>query len=128
MESTRRSFTRGGAVIAAFLVVLLGTAAFAEDAPDPRTRYEAARVAQQVERGVGEAQLPRERRTFAACTPHPSVHERFRDAEGTTRRYDVDWRGSDARVFQKITHYYDRLGRLRLVVADVGAANGVREQ
>jgi len=115
-------------MIAALLALLLGTAAFAEDAPDPRTRNEAARVAQQIEREVGQAQLTRERRTFATCLPQPSVHERFRDAQGVTRRYDVDWHGNDARVFQRLGHYYDRLGRLRLLIADVGAISGTREQ
>jgi hypothetical protein len=136
MRSTRRRFDPGVgllaarwvAIIAALLSLMLGTAAFAEDAPDPRTRNEAARVAQQIEREVGQAQLTRERRTFATCTPQPSAHERYRDTQGVTRRYDVDWRGNDGRVFQKIVHYYDRLGRLRLVVADVGAISGAREQ
>jgi hypothetical protein len=115
-------------MIAAVLAAQLGTAAFAEDAPDPRTRNEAARVAQQIEREVGQAQLTRERRTFPTCLPQPSVHERFRDGENVTRRYDVDWRGGDARVFQRLVYYYDRLGRLRLMVAEIGAANGTREQ
>jgi hypothetical protein len=114
--------------IVALLLALLGTPASAEDAPDPRTRYEAARLAQQVEREVGQAQLTRERRSFADCQPHPAVHDRFHDADGVTRRYDVEWHGSDARVFDRLQYFYDRLGRLRVMNADVGAANGAHEQ
>jgi hypothetical protein len=121
--------------LALLLAFLLGTAAFAalaparaEDAPDPRTRYEAARVAQQVEREVGQAQLTRERHSFATCQPNPAIHDRFHDSDGVTRRYDIEWHGSDGRVFDRLQHYYDRLGRLRLLVADVGAISGAREQ
>jgi hypothetical protein len=120
------------AISALLLAVLLGAPAFApafaEDAPDPRTRYEAARVAQQVEREVGQAQLTRERRSFTTCQPQPAVHDRFRDADNITRRYEVEWHGGDARVFDRLAYYYDRLGRLRLMNADIGASNGAREQ
>jgi hypothetical protein len=112
-------------MIAALLALVIGTSAFAEDAADPRTRNEAIRTAQQIEREVGQAQLTREHRSFGECPPNGSTHERFRDASGVTRRYVVDWGSSDSRI--KFTHYYDRLGRLRLIVVDAAAVNGTRE-
>jgi hypothetical protein len=116
---------RAAAMAAAAALLLAAAGARAEDAPDPRTRNEALRTAQQVEREVGQAQLVRERRSFPACPPNGSTHERWRDADGITRRYAVEGGSGDSHV--KLTHLYDRLGRLRLVIIEAAAVNGTRE-
>jgi hypothetical protein len=108
----------------ALLAFLCAAPALAEQALDPRTVREAERTAQQIERELAQAPLTRERRAFAHCPPLGLVHERWRDASGITRRYVVDGGSDDSRV--KFTHYYDRLGRLRLIVVEAGAVNGTQ--
>ncbi len=112
------------ACLLVMLALLVAAPALAEQAADPRTVREAERTAQQIEREVAQARLTRERRAFADCPPLGIVHERFRDASGITRRYVVDGGSDDSRV--KFTHYYDRLGRLRLIVVEAGAVNGTQ--
>lgn len=112
-----------------WLLAPLAAALFAASpaiAQDTRAIAQADRTARIVEREVNEAlarrALEAEAREFADCPPLGSRHERFRDRAGVTRLYRTEQGSDDSHVATR--QYYDREGRLRLVLIEAGAVNG----
>lgn len=112
----------------ALLAAAMLSAAAPAAAQDARALAQADRAAQTVEREVNEAlarrMLSAEAREFANCPPLGSRHERFRDRSGVTRLYRTEQGSDDSSVATR--QYYDREGRLRLVLIEAGAVNGTQ--